>query len=283
MNMHTQLFSLALLCTATLPGMATEQAQALQVTEQARNQGQLLVQAGLGDQEALRLAIALEEARVPSAETLRIQEMLRQALQEGLPGQPLVDKLHEGLVKGVPPQELVRAAERVRSRYAFGNRNAARLGGSPLDADGTGRLIAEALSAGLTEGDAERILDRLRLRERDHQRLLAKECFLTARTMGQYRLASGTIAETIGTALQYAFQVRNMTQLRQMFMEQAKLSDPVLVASRFMLRIRSGQSLDSPSLNANQGQSRGTQSGGSPSGGSNAKGDPGGRGKGPGM
>lgn len=282
MNTQTHLLSLALLCTAVLPGLATEQAQTLQVTEKTRNQAQLLVQAGLGSQEALRLAIALEEAHVPHTETLRIQEMLRRTLQEGLPGQPLVDKLHEGLVKGVPSQELVRAAERVRSRYAFGYRNAARLGGSTLDADETGRLIAEALSAGLTERDAERILDRLRLRERDQQRLLAKECFLTARTMGQYRLASGTIAETIGTALQHAFQVQGMAQLRQMFMEQAKLSDPALVASRFMLRIRSGQSLDAPSLNANQGPTRGAQSGGSPSGGSNTKGDPGGRGKGPG-
>ncbi len=282
MNTQTPLLSLALLCTTVSPGMATEQAQTLQVTEQTRNQAQLLVQAGLGSPEALRLAIALEEARVPQTDTLRIQEMLRQAIQEGLPGQPLVDKLHEGLVKGVPAQELIRAAERVRSRYAFGYRNASRLAGSP-EAAGTGRVIAEALSAGLAEGDAERILDRLRLRERDQQQLLAKECFLTARTMAQLRLGSSAIADTLGTALQHAFQARSMAQLRHMFMEQAKLSDPALVASRFMLRIRSGQPLDAPSSDATQGLDRGSQPGGSPSGGSNGKGDPGGRGKGPGQ
>lgn len=281
MNRMPSFLIATLICAAPIPGTAAEQAEPLQATEQVRLHAQAFTQAGLGSEESLQFAASLEKARVPQSVTLRLAETLRACLEEKLPGTPLMDKLREGLAKGVPAEELLRAVERVRSRYAFGYRHAFQLPGTSPEAQRTGGVIAEALAAGLAERDAERILEHVRLRERDQQQSMARACFSTARTMAQFQVGSDAIADTLEAALQHAFQLRDMEQLRLRFMEQARIMDPAKVVTQFMLRLRAGQSLEGPSSMGHQAPGSGSPQNDSNGKGSGGKEGPGGRGKGP--
>ena len=241
-HLHSILF-LSLLSGSILLGDAVDEGLSVQATEQLKVHTRAMIQSGVPSQEALRMTRAMEDRQFALAEILRAQETVMEALREGLPAGPLLSKAQEGMTKGVPAQEITRAMERTRSRYEHAYRNAATLTGRGAAASRTGDVLAEALAAGLAEPDADRILDRLRTRDRDRIHPLAQACYLTARVMAGYRVPSETIANTLGSALQSGYRLQDLETLQAMFMKRAKQENPTQVALQYEKRIQSGAPL----------------------------------------
>lgn len=275
-NLHSILF-LSLLSGSLLLGDAVDEGLSVQATEQLKVHTRSMIQSGVASQDALRLTRAMEDRQFPLAEMLRAQEIVMTALRAGLPPGPLLRKAQEGMTKGVSAQAITQAMERTRTRYEHAYRNAATLTGRGSAANRTGDVLAEALAAGLAEPDADRILARLRARDRDRIHPLAQACYLTARVMAGYRVPSDAVANTVCSALQASYGVQDLETLQTMFMKRAKQENPTQVALQYEKHIQSGAPL--AGLDG-KGQSGPADGASQPGGGSNAPGGNGPSGKG---
>lgn len=270
-NLHSILF-LSLLSGSILLGDAVDEGLSVQATEQLKIHTRSMIQSGIRSQDAVRMTRAMEDRQFPLADILRAQEIVMTTLRAGLPAGPLLSKAQEGMTKGVPAQAITQAMERTRTRYEHAYRNAATLAGRGPAANRTGDVLAEALAAGLVEPDADRILARLRTRDRDRIHPLAQASYLTARVMAGYRVPSAAVANTVCSALQSGYGVRDLETLQAMFMKRAKQENPTQVALQYEKRIQSGAPLTGLDRKGSQGPAGGTSQ---PGGGSK---DPGGTG-----
>lgn len=273
---------------SVLPGDAVDDGLGAQAPEQLRLHTRTMIQAGMPTEDAVRMTRAMEEHQFRTTEILHAQEIVMNALRAGLPPGPLLDKAREGLAKGAQAQAVTRAMERTRARYEHAYERASSLATPGPGTRATGDAIAGALAAGLAEPDADRIHEQLRTEARDRVHQTARACYLTARVMAGYRVASATVADTICSALQAGYRAQDMERLRSLFMRRARLENPGQVALQYMKRIQGGASpanLDEGARQGNMGgssqsgSSSGSSSGGKGTGGSNSGGKgPGGNG-----
>lgn len=253
MNKRRAILFMSLLSGSILLGDAVDEGLSAQATEQLKIHTRSMIQAGVPSQDAVRMTRAMEDRGFPAEELLRAQETVMKALGEGLPARPLLSKAQEGMTKGVPAQDITRAMEKTRSRYEHAYRDASALTGRGPEANKTGEVIAEALAAGLAEPDADRILDRLRTRDKVRIHPLAQECYLTAEVMAGYRVPSEATANTVCSALQSGYRVQELATLRAMFLKRAKQENPTEVALHYVKRIQGGAPISGLDSNGSQG------------------------------
>ena len=227
------------LIVALAPGMIlfgdpVEEALGAGATEQLKAHTRAMIQAGMDANGTIGLTRSLAEHGVGSPEIIRIQESVMSAFRSGLPAGPLVAKVHEGLGKGVPGQEIARAVEALRARYDFAYGRAASI--TAVRGTGLGDRIADALSAGLSERDADRILERLRVESASGE--LAEACYHMARVMAGYRVVSGTVADVVCQALDAGFRMQDMERLRFRFTTRARSAGALQAAAECSRAIR---------------------------------------------
>jgi hypothetical protein len=168
-----------------------------------------------------------------------------QAHNSGMPVEPLMNKAYEGMAKGVQPPLVLRAMERVQSRYTLAYRHAAQLSVNIAQKASLGNALSGAMAAGFSDADADRIKQMLRQRAQamssDEAYNLALECFYTARDVSRLGVSSPAVAQMLDGALEKGFRHQEMQAMRHAFMKQARHSQPQDLAHSYARAIQEGK------------------------------------------
>ncbi|MCE5275169.1 MAG: hypothetical protein ABFD70_09270 [Syntrophaceae bacterium] len=248
---------------------------------QVRMSTREMVKAGVTENDAVMITRLMIQSRYQERQILQVHQAIREMRQEGLPAEPSMNKVREGIAKRVEAGLVVRAMEQTRARYSYAYRQARSLspGAGPATAT-LGDTIAEGMTAGMAQGDVDRIVLKLKIRQRsmdkDRLHLLAQESFAASRDMVRSGAASATGAEVVCQALEHSWQYQDMEKLRLTFMSQVRTRSAQGLATRYSHAIRNGAGSDrigsdqaqgSPSPGAGKGSgSNGSGSGSSDSG-----------------
>lgn len=284
-----------LLCAPAAFADEVDQGLPKQTSEQLKANTREMIRLGAGSDDAVNMTRLMVQNRFQVENTIQAQEIVMNALKQGLPAEPVMNKAYEGMAKGVPAGSVVQAMEKTRARYAYAYEKAKGLEEDPDETPLTGEVIAEGMTAGLKNEDADRICDQLQTRDRlkdgeadmkqdrdrDRDRLhtLAQESFMTVREMARRGVPSDVAADAVCQALQNNYQAREMQQLRNAFMTNAAKGDPVQVANRYTYALRHGTSADDletagkygngssgSGMSGGQGMDSGSETGGGSSG-----------------
>lgn len=272
-----------------LSQMATEQ-----VVESTRQ----MIRAGIPEDAAVEMTRRMIQNRFRHENTIKAQKVVMNALNKGLPPEPIMNKAYEGMAKNVPDESIVKAMEKTQSRYAYAYRRAKEITPEKARVRDIGNAMAEAITAGMTRKDADRICDQLgdRIqdrsrdrdqdkdgdpdRDRDRDRIhvgdLALASFQAARTMARLGVSSSNTGDLICEALQHRYSAQEMEQLQNTFKTQARHMASEKLARQYTLAIGEGAQAENLGKNAASGQGPAGMSGESGSGGSNGSGGSGG-------
>jgi len=222
------------------------------VSEQLKASTRATIQAGMDSEDAVHMTAIMQQNRFTQELAIRAQEIIRKGLQDGLPYDPIMNKAMEGMAKQVQHQNIVEAMEKTRARYAYSYQKAGQLADSKQLRQQLGNTIAQAMTAGLAQGDVDRIMQRLQTRDMTRDQLcdLAQESFTTLREMTRLGVDSETGSDVICQALEHQYLSREMRMLRQTFMEQARYGNPDEVAKNYSNAIGQGRSAQSLGLSS---------------------------------
>jgi biopolymer transport protein ExbD len=202
-----------------------------------------VISLGVENKGVTKMTQIMLENNFREQQILEAHEMLMKAKRANLPEEPIMDKLHEGVAKQVRAENIIQAMEKVRSRYETASRYALRYAEDGERARVMTREIAECMTAGMGEGDIERIMEMLQKRrlKRDEAADLATETFRTARSMALTGVASRNIADVVDSAFQKGYGAGEMKKLGNAFLIQARTSSsPSDLAASYSDAIRHG-------------------------------------------
>lgn len=204
-----------------------------------------VIEAGLEQDDAVFMTRAMIRARFEERQIVQAQHIVAGALEKDLPVEPVMNKAYEGMAKQVPAPSIVRAMERVTSRYEHAYALAGQLSRKKETVDKLGRNLAAGLAAGITRNDAEQLVNRLQTRARQMERIelqeLASECLLTARDMARQGVSSGTATEVVSRAMEKGFGAREMRSMRSSFMSSGAQGSAESMARSYSSAIQAGK------------------------------------------
>ena len=238
--------------------------------ESVREETARLAGMGLGERDAAEMAEAMEKGKFDDSSRVRVREMVRESLARGIPLSPLIGKMNEGTAKGAGAREIVRAMDRVRSRYGFAFGETGKMGFPGAETGRLAEIVAAGLAAGMTEKDMKAVLgslpgkaaagksgDRFRVTE---------ETVLVARDMARFGVSSPVVAETVRGALAQGYTAKELEALRDAFAARARYESPEGIARSYGEAIGRGVRGGQLGSGASSGGGGGSGSGGSGSG-----------------
>jgi hypothetical protein len=169
-----------------------------------------------------------------------------QAGDRNLPIDPVVNKAREGIGKGAPPEAIVAAMDSVRLRYGFASQTLGRLSLKGNSRRAARDALADALAAGLTRDDAERIVHVLEARVPSADQRTGEEIVLislkTSREMARFGVSSAQTADTVVEINVQGYSADEIGRFRKAFISRSRRSDPDGLARRYANAMRNGWS-----------------------------------------
>lgn len=245
---------------------------------QVRSFAKTLVTTGMSETDASGLAQHMTEAGFSGAQMSQIGQQVQAAQGEGETQHALISKVQEGLAKKVGPEGIVNAVVRVRERYTLAMQMAQNLAKQRPAA--LGATIAEAMSSGLAQHDAETIAHALQTRAQQmnqaSQQALASQTMITSRDMVRMGVSSNLTSDLVGEALAQGYDAAAMEQVRQAFDAHKNTSDMNQIARQLGLAVhrgvKAGELGKSLGKGNGAGDGTGSQGNGAGAGGSGAGG-----------
>ena len=217
----------------------------LQVKEKARQ----AIQLGIQNQGIVQMTQTMLENRFSNQEMLNAYEIMMEAKRADIPEEPIMNKLYEGIAKKVQSKSIIKAMEKVQTRYKTASDLAQGMTGDRVQSRVLTRDIAESMTAGMNSNDIEKIGKMLNSRTREQSGKensgLAEQTFEAVKTMARIGVESEPAAEVIGDALMQGYNQNNMVKLKKAFIAQARTrTNPSELAKYFSYSIRAGVSVD---------------------------------------
>jgi hypothetical protein len=241
------------------------------VSETVRENIRQMVSVGIPEAQALQMVRTMARNRFSEQNMIRAQKTVIETQAKGLPVEPVMNKAMEGLAKGVAADNIVRAMEQVQQRYAIASRHAAAITENEPQRQRLRNTVADCLSAGITNGDLNRLMTQLQQQTRQLARnqidAYALATLQAARTMARMSVASTAATDVVCQALRQRYTAQEMRQLNQQFMAQAMDMSPNRVANQYAQAIAKGQRGDSLGKSGAGGQTGGPGGPGGSSGG----------------
>ena len=241
-----------------------------EVTKSTRN----LIQSGLNQQDTIEVTRAMLQNQFNARQILDAHTVLMQAHQQEITPEPIISKAYEGMSKHVPADNIVRAMNKVRSRYAFAHRQAQKLTSRKGHLNEIQQTMAAALSAGVESIGLETIVKELQARfqelDANQQIALAMETFKATRDIARLGVSSSQTVSVMVAALQHQFDSMQIDNMRAEFVKNSRTTAPQSLAASYAAAIAKGNNF----AGSNNGQS--DNSGGSGLGGSGGGSGPGG-------
>jgi uncharacterized membrane protein YgcG len=159
-------------------------------------------------------------------QVMQAHAIIMNAHQQGLQTEPIMNKAQEGLAKHVQAEAVVRAMERVRSRYAFASKQVKTITNDKAKANQMAAILAASMAAGMTHKDTARIMQALQQRTRNMTQTYAEELALqtcmTTRTMSRLGMKSNSVGNHVCQALQQGYNAQEMVNMRNTMMTNAR-------------------------------------------------------------
>jgi len=207
-----------------------------------------MIRAGIDTDDAIRMTRAMLESRFKQEHALKAQEIVVRACKEGLPAEPIMNKAHEGMAKRVQHENIIRAMEKVMSRYAFAYQQACKLTQGETQKKRIMEQVAECVTASMTDYDVDRLVYQLKYRGRempkDEAVGLATETFRAAKDIARLHVHSMKATDLALEALKHHYGIREMARMRQSFMKHARDTSPNTVAEGYLEAITQGNRLE---------------------------------------
>jgi len=204
-----------------------------------------VVRTGLATNDGVLMTRAMIKSRFEEHSIVKAQRIVAKALENNLPVAPIVNKAYEGIAKQASAESIVKAMEKVRSRYEHAYGIASQLSSRKEVVDKLGYNLAAALVAGMTREDAEQLVSRLQVRMRTMQQAqgldLVAECLLTARDMVRQGVSSGTATEVVTQGIEKAFSAQQIRSMRNAFMSHGAYGARETLAKSYADAIRDGR------------------------------------------
>ena len=178
--------------------------------------------------------------------------------------------------------------ENVLARYGFAYQKAGELTQDEANRQRIMEQVAECVAAGVTDRDAERLVNHLKysIQEmpKDEADELAIETFRAVKDIARLRVHSTIVSDLALEALRHRYGTREVTRMRQSFMKHARDTWPNTVAEGYLNAIQTGHRWEDLDFLSAKGSSVGSRRGltGTGSGGSYGAGAGGSSGRGPG-
>ena len=144
----------------------------VQVSERLKASTREMIQAGVDTEETFGMTRAMIQHRFKEKNIIQAQKIVMKAHQTDTPTAPVISKAYEGLSKKIDEEKVLKAMEKTRSRYAYAYEHARKLSDSEAQIETTGNLLAQSMSAGLTEEDAEVVMSQLKTQKQKRKSLL---------------------------------------------------------------------------------------------------------------
>jgi hypothetical protein len=225
-----------------------------------------LIQSGLNRHDMIEVTRAMLENQFNAQQILDAHSILLNAHQQEVALAPIVSKAYEGISKRVVPDNIVKAMEKVRSRYVFAHRQAQKLTSGKSHVNQIEQAMTASLSAGMDSTGVETIVKELQTRFQElntnQQVTLALETFKTARDMARLGVSSSQAVSVVTTALQHQFDNTQMNNMRAAFVKGSRTTAPQNLAASYAADIAKGNNFG----DSNSGQSynsKGSETGGS--------------------
>jgi hypothetical protein len=203
------------------------------------------IQNGLAPEDVIELTRAMLQNKFDEQQVRLALALMIEAKNRNLPVQPLMNKAFEGMTKSVDPSLIVGAMETVHSRNAFAYRRAARLSKNKSRTASLSRALSDALAAGFSKEDADKITKMIQQPARsmnsDQAYSLALACYETARDVARLGVSSQNVTDMLTNALGKGFDHQGMRAMRNSFMTAARWSDPEELARNYSSAIREGK------------------------------------------
>ena len=172
-----------------LSSFADEMDEVLPMNSPARltESAKQVIRLGVDKNAAIEMTRIMVKNRFREEQMIKAYDIVLNAEQQNLPLEPVIDKLHEGVAKHVETDNIIRAMEKVRSRYETANKYARRLSSNKDLVHRITGDMAECIAAGMDTGDIGRITDMLKQKNsemvRDRSAELSRETFRLAKIM----------------------------------------------------------------------------------------------------
>ncbi len=175
--------------------------------------------AALAESSIADVSQTMNKAGFTEEQALQVESSLKFARQNNLPADVIVDKLQEGIAKNIAPERIVRAIERIASRYSHAHLLAGNLVEDKQKAAPLGNIMASGMAAGLTTQDAEKITADFKEKypHKTKNYSLVKEMMLTVRDLVRRGVTSATAVDVVEVALQKGLNVNEMRAIRESF------------------------------------------------------------------
>jgi ABC-type uncharacterized transport system YnjBCD ATPase subunit len=230
---------------------------------QIKNSVRQMVDQGFNPQEVIDMTQQMLANNFREQQVLQAQAILMNARRQGLPTEPMMNKAYEGLAKQVQAEAVVKAMERVQSRYEFATKQARAVTSDEARISQMAAILAESMAAGMNDEDAGRIMRALRERTRNmaqaHSEELAMQTFMTTRTMARLGMQSKSVGDSVCQALQQGCSAQEMLNMRNTIMANARHS--------YSESFSKGHSFDAGQQGGRGGDSGGGMDGGNGGGG----------------
>lgn len=204
------------------------------------------VRVGIEDKVLVKTTITMLENDFSEQQILKAHEVLIEAKERDLPEEPLMNKVYEGVSKKIQAENIIRAMERVRSRYETANNYAQSLTLERNQVRTMTMDIAECMAAGMGQNDMARIMEMLNQRKGEINMVegteLNKETLKTVKSMARTGAGSEDIMNVVDNSFQRGYSSGEMRQLGSAFMKQALTSSspPSELAKSYSNAIKMG-------------------------------------------
>jgi hypothetical protein len=246
-----------------------------------------LVQSGLNRRDTIEVTRAMLQNEFNIQQILEAHTVLMNAHRAGIAPEPIINKAHEGMSKQIAAGNIVRAMQKVQSRYVFAHQQAQKLAARKNHINQMGNMMAAGLAAGVDSTGLETIVNelqaRIQLMETDQQTALAMETVKATRDMARLGVSSPQTVSVIVTALQHQFDNTQMQNMRTAFIKNSRTTAPQNLAARYAAAIAKGSNFrgldnDQPSKSGGRSDPGGSGGGSGPGGpgGGSGSGDSGG-------
>ena len=234
-----------------------------------------LIQSGLNRQDTIEVTRAMLQNQFNVQQILGAHTVLMSAHQQGVTPEPVMSKAYEGMSKHVPADNIVKAMQKVQSRYVFAHQQAQKLPARKSHVNQVGHIIAAGLAAGVDPKGFETIVNELQARfqgmNTEKQAALAIETFKATRDMARLGVSSSQTVSVVITALQHQLGNIQMQNMRAAFVKDSRTTAPQSLAASYAAAIAKGSNF-AGSDNGHPGKSGGSESGGSGGGGGGGSG-----------
>ncbi|MGA1845634.1 hypothetical protein [Deferribacter abyssi] len=201
-----------------------------------------MLAAGIKSEDALNMVKNMFQYRVQTKYAAKVIDAVLEAKRQGLPVGPMVSKVNEGLAKNIETEKIYQALNKVKNRYTYAYHKIERLKVNQQVRAKLAKNIVDAMAAGMKKDHIDDVIEALeqRMEKVKENEDYAIEVTEMAKEMARHGVDSDEAKNVIENAMKHEFTAQEMKEMREAFMEQARMGEPEDIAEQMSENLEHG-------------------------------------------